>query len=87
MMSNSPGTIQMDTVGPGAEPPYNSFLPSANYSSTNVHLSDPERTLPTHSSEPTRPKPPRFEGFVQAYDAVSWICGFKEKYSLALRAY
>jgi len=45
---------------------------------------DPDRTSLPHLTIAARQRKPRFEGLANLYDAVSWIFGFKEKYSLAL---
>jgi hypothetical protein len=75
------------TVGLGPQESYNPYLPYATYSTNEVQLAHPDTTLPTGFTPSARPRKSRFESLAHVYDAISWIFGFKEKYSLALCAY
>jgi hypothetical protein len=85
MLTNPSSTSRSDIVALGPQQSYDPYLPYANIThSKNV---DPDRTSLPHLTIAARQRKSRFEGLANLYDAVSWIFGFKEKYSLALRAF
>jgi hypothetical protein len=72
-------TSRSGTIGLVPKEPYSPYLPYASHS----ELPDPADTRQPDVTV-VRPRKSRFEGFANAYSGVSWIFGFKEKYSLAL---
>ena len=81
MLTHSPSsTSRSGTVGLVPKEPYSPYLPYASHS----ELPDPDDTRQPHATVVVRPRESRFEGLANAYSGVSWIFGFKEKYSLAL---
>lgn len=67
------------------DPEAYSLFVSPTQPTPKAEIIDPVREL-TPNSAPAQPKTSLFEGLVSAYGAISWIFGFKEKYSLVLRA-
>ena len=86
MSTESPSTNRNGAASPKTRESFNSYLPYASTSVKEGELADPDSLQPSHFTITTPSKRPRFEGFINFYDAVSWIFGFKEKYSLALSA-
>jgi hypothetical protein len=81
ILSNHSGTVATTTVA-GLELQESDYSPYLPYATTKE-----ERPVSPAGYAHARPTNPRFKRLRDAYDAVSWICGFKEKYSLALSAY
>jgi hypothetical protein len=81
MLPNLPGTNRRGTIQLAPQ----EFRPYVSPSTKNAELPDPDST-PAPQITTAQPRKSRFEGLASAYDALSWIFGFKEKYSLALRA-
>jgi len=87
MLPSSPGTSRRGTIGfqSGPQESYNLYLPYGSHPipSKKAELTDPDSNESPYFAAPPSKKS-HFEGLVNAYDAVSWIFGFKEKYSLVL---
>ncbi|KIM81594.1 hypothetical protein PILCRDRAFT_821370 [Piloderma croceum F 1598] len=81
MLAHSPSsTSRSGTIGLGPKETHSPYLPYASHS----ELPDLADTQQPHITVVVRPRKSRFEGLANAYSGVSWILGFKEKYSLAL---
>jgi len=72
-------TSRSGTIGLVAKEPY-PHLPYASHS----ELPDVADTRQPPVTVVVRSRKSRFEGLANAYTGISWIFGFKEKYSLAL---
>ena len=84
MLAHSPSTSGSGTVSRG--PPkasYDPYLPYASHSEL-PEVSDTQQPPVTVTVQPRKS---RFEGLANTYSGVSWIFGFKERYSLALCEY
>jgi hypothetical protein len=90
LMSSPPSTNRHSTASPGPRESYNPYLPYAARSVKEEEFADRPDSLgsvPPNLITSARPKKSRFEAFSNVYNAISWILGFKEKYSLALCAW
>lgn len=82
-LTHSPSsTSRSGIVGFGSKEPHSPYLPYVS----NTELPDFADTRQPHNvtTVVVRPRKSRFEGLANAYSGVSWILGFREKYSLAL---
>lgn len=86
MSTESPSTNRNGAASPRTRESFNSYLPYSSASVKGEELADPDSLQPSHYIVTAPAKRSRFESLINIYDAVSWIFGFKEKYSLALSA-
>ncbi|KDQ55610.1 hypothetical protein JAAARDRAFT_37015 [Jaapia argillacea MUCL 33604] len=80
MQVNSPSTSIAEVSATNA--PFNPYLPFASHSMKQDGLEDFDEKVPQSPKAPSTRS--RFDGLTSIYRSVSWILGFRERYSLLL---